>query len=395
MVIKGGDDMTIRTVGCVLAGAMLLAGAAQAQVILSGNDEKFTWNAMGKTEVLEGGHDSLTILSIAKPAHPKIIANLPVENSILGPPTNLGVVPGNKIALIANSMHGFKDGDVWKQAPDNKLFVIDLTTSPPSQIAAVETGKQPSGIAISKKGDLALVTNRADNSLSVLAISGKDVKVVGVVPVGETTPGLAITPDGKRALVLKPTTNRVAVFDIDGQTVTPAGIDIGVGVWPYNVMVTPNGKLALVACQGQAGASDGSVDSVAVIDLETKPPRTIDFAVVGDTPEGLAISPRGDVAVAVLVRGTNADHKAWFYNRTSAIDVLKIDHKKVTRVAELDVGAFAEGAGFSPDGSYLYVSNFFDSTLQVFSVAGTEITNTGTKITLPGHPASMAVSTTK
>lgn len=387
--------MTIRTVGCALAGALMLTGAARAQVILSGNDEKFVWNDAGAPVVQAGGRDSLTILSIAKPGQPKIIANLPVENSILGPPTNLAVVPGNQIALVANSMHGFKDGETWKQAPDNKLFVIDLTTAPPSQIAAVETGKQPSGIAISRKGDLALVTNRADSSLSVLAIAGKTVTAVGTVPVGETTPGVAITPDGKRALVLKPTTNRVAVFDIDGQKVTPAGIDIGVGVWPYNVMVTPNGKLALVVCQGQAGASDGSVDSVAVIDLEAKPPRTVDFVVVGDTPEGLAISPRGDVAVAVLVRGTNSDKKAWFYNRNSAIDVLKIDRKKVTRVAEIEVGPLAEGAGFSPDGSYLYVSNFLDSTLQVFSVAGTQITNTGTKITLPGHPASMAVSTTK
>jgi DNA-binding beta-propeller fold protein YncE len=33
----------------------------------------------------------------------------------------------------------------------------------------VEVGKQPSGLDISKKGDLALVTNRADNSISILS----------------------------------------------------------------------------------------------------------------------------------------------------------------------------------------------------------------------------------
>ena len=62
--------MTIRTVGYALAGALLLTGAARAQVILSGNDEKFVWNDAGAPVVQAGGRDSLTILSIAKPAQP-------------------------------------------------------------------------------------------------------------------------------------------------------------------------------------------------------------------------------------------------------------------------------------------------------------------------------------
>jgi hypothetical protein len=38
-----------------------------------------------------------------------------------------------------------KGPDKWQGAPDNKLYVIDLTASPPKQIATVELGKQPSG----------------------------------------------------------------------------------------------------------------------------------------------------------------------------------------------------------------------------------------------------------
>ena len=52
--------------------------------------------------------------------------------------------------------------------PDNKLYVIDLETSPPKLIDTVEVGKQPSGLAINRAGNLALVANRADNSISVL-----------------------------------------------------------------------------------------------------------------------------------------------------------------------------------------------------------------------------------
>jgi hypothetical protein len=77
-----------------------------------------------------------------------------------------------------------------------------------------------------------------------------------------------------------------------------------VGLWLHNAlfMQAPSGKIALTADNGNAGASDGSVDTVSVVDLEAQPPRIIDRAVVGDGPEGLAISPKGDVAVAVILR---------------------------------------------------------------------------------------------
>ena len=86
---------------------------------------------------------------------------------------------------MANSVNHVPDGAGWKFVPDNKLYVIDLTTSPPSHIATVEVGKQPSGLDINRAGNLALVANRADNSISVLSIQGKDVKLVDTVPMGE------------------------------------------------------------------------------------------------------------------------------------------------------------------------------------------------------------------
>ena len=70
------------------------------------------------------------------------------------------------------------------------------------------------------------------------------------------------------------------------------------GVFPYNVDIVPNGKIALVANNGAAGSPDGNVDTVSVIDLDQNPPRVIDHVVVGDAPEGLAISPKGDLALA-------------------------------------------------------------------------------------------------
>jgi len=54
--------------------------------------------------------------------------------------------------------------------------------------------------------------------------------------------------------------------------------DMNVGLWPYNVVVTPNGKLALVNNNGNAGSADGQIDTVSVIDLEANPPRVTTVA---------------------------------------------------------------------------------------------------------------------
>ena len=69
--------------------------------------------------------------------------------------------------------------------------------------------------------------------------------------------------------------------------------------------------------------------------------------------------------------------------------MLKIDGKKVTNVGNINVGALPEGAAFSPDGSYLYVGNFIDGDLSVLKVEGSKITDTGQRLKLPGHPASL------
>lgn len=110
------------------------------------------------------------------------------------------------------------------------------------------------------------------------------------------------------------------------------------------------------------GEVDGHVDTVSVIDLEASPARVIDHVVVGDGPEGLAISPKGDIAVAVLLRGSASAKNAWFYNCNGSV-IVKLDGKNV--------------------------GNYLDRDLSVLKVDGTTVTNTGKRLALPGHPASM------
>jgi hypothetical protein len=363
--------------------------AASAQFMIIGNDEKVTWDDAGKRSLLGPGKDTISIVDISTPESPRIVTNLPLTNSIFGPPVNLAITPDGRLALVAKSVEHVPEGAGWKFVPDNQLYVIDLTTSPPSHIATVETGKQPSGLDINRAGTLALVTNRADNSISVLSIQGKDVKLVDTVLMGEQVAAVAFTPDGKRALAVKFPGHKAALLEVDGQKVTYTKYDMNVGLWPYNIGVTPNGKLAITANNGNGGDADGQADTVSIIDLEATPPRVIDHVVVGDGPEGFVISPTGEVAVAILLRGSNMAKTAWFYNRNGSVAVLKIDGKKVTKVGEVEVRGLPEGAVFSPDGKYLYVGNFLDSDVSILKVDGTTVTDTGKRLQLPGHPASM------
>jgi DNA-binding beta-propeller fold protein YncE len=382
-------------VHAVVAVLLLSAASAQAQLLISGNDEKQAWNDEGKPVLMPPGKDTVSIIDVRNRAKPVIVANLSLMNSVVGPPTNVAITPDQHLALVANSLDWVQDGAGWKSQPDNKVYVIDLTASPPARTATIMVGKQPSGIAINRAGTLALVADRADSAVSVLSIDGKEVRVLDTVALSapgapsEQPSAVAITPDGKRALVTKFASHKVALLEIDGQKVTYSKYDMAVGLWPYNVQITPNGKLGIAGNSGNMGASDGQIDTAAIIDMEAKPPRVVDQVVVGDGPEGLAVSPAGDYVAVVILNGTgNVPKNAFFHRDHAYVSLLKVEGKKVRKVSQTEVGGLAEGVAFSPDGKYLYVGNFLDGDMDILRRDGNRLVKAGS-LKLPGHPASL------
>jgi DNA-binding beta-propeller fold protein YncE len=360
--------------------------------MIVGNDQKPGWDKDGKPTLSGPGHDTLSIIDMSKPGALSMIATIPLDNSIVGPPTNLAITPNGELALVANSVNGVEKDGKPTIASDERMFVIDLKAKPPAVIDTLHLGKRPSGMAINAAGNLALVTNRDDGSVSVLSISGKKVAVTDTVTIGagaDNVSGVAITPDGKHALATKPSANKISVLAIDNGKVTYSKQDLPVGIFPYNVAITPNGKLALTADNGNNGGSDGNVDTVSVIDLSVEPIRVIDHVTVGDSPEGLVISPKGNLAVTVDARGSNQPKSSWFDHPGGAVTVLRIDGKTVTRVGEVTVQGLPEGAVFSADGSYLYVGNFMTKNISVLQVRGGTLVDAGYNYELPGQPASM------
>jgi DNA-binding beta-propeller fold protein YncE len=135
--------------------------------------------------------------------------------------------------------------------------------------------------------------------------------------------------------------------------------------------------------------SDGQVDTVAVIDMTMDPPRVVDQVVVGDGPEGLAVSPAGGYAASIILDGVGSVPKtAFFHHDHSYVSLLKIDGNQVRKVSETELGALTEGVTFSPDGQYLYAGNFLDNDITILRLQNDKLAPVGS-LKLPGHPASM------
>lgn len=374
--------------GISLAGILLLPCLVQAGTsdILIGLDEKITYGAAGSVNG-PPGKDAVLVLDVSNPAKPKIRASLPLMNSLLGPPTNLQITPDGKLGLVANSVVMNQDGNAWKVAPDNKLFVIDLAANPPKLIDTVTVGTQPSGLSISHRGDLVLIANRAGKSVSVLSIQGGSVKVVGEVPVEQEAAAVVIAPDGKRAFVCLNLVNRVGVLNIDGQTVTyDKTLDIPVAFNPYNIDITPNGKYVVAS---NTGAQRNNGDAEVTIDPTDPHPHVIDLMTPGTGPEGFAIAANGKWAATPLIQGSGAKASDWFHVKGGELALMSIGPGgKLSVVSRAPIGALPEGIAFSPHSDYVYVGNYIDRNLQTFHIIGGKLVPGGT-MPLPGQPASM------
>ncbi|MEE9420837.1 MAG: YncE family protein, partial [Desulfatiglandaceae bacterium] len=283
MKTTSGKLWTSIVAGLLLAG--VLPALTFAQFIITGNDNK-ALVVDGKLVIRPEGKQSVSLIDISGRT-PMVKVSLPILNSIFGPPTNLAISPDGTLALVAEAVK--LNEDATKFIPSDQVHVIDLTVNPPKEIESITVGRQPSGMAIHPSGKMALVANRAETSISILSIQGKTVKYVGDVDTKDGVTHVVFTPDGKRALATKFTSNKVSLLEVDGMNVTYTGRDLPVGINPYNADITPDGKLAIVANTGGGGRSDGNIDTVTLIDMETNPPRVIDHVVVGDAPEGIAI----------------------------------------------------------------------------------------------------------
>ena len=98
--------------------------------------------------------------------------------------------------------------------------------------------------------------------------------------------------------------NRISVLSIEGSTVEYAKRDMVAGVRPYSLAVSPKGDIAV---NGNQGGGMGDADTVSVIDLKAEPPRVVNTVSVGQTPEGVYLSPDGAYLAVNSINGIIAE----------------------------------------------------------------------------------------
>ena len=233
------------------------------------------------------------------------------------------------------------------------------------------------------------MANRLEGTVSIFSINGKTVKNAGSITVGNAASALGhvcFTPDGKRALVTRDGDNTVTILAIDGEKVTLAGRDIRVGQRPYPVDVTADGNVAIT---GNVGNSNGDIDTIGVIDLKAAPARLVDVIAVGQTPEGMKISPDGKWCAVACNEGSNKSKSSPFYHDQGKLILFRIDGTKLTRVADAPIGHWTQGIAFSNDGKTIAVTAMVEKELEIFQFDGSTLKNTGHPVPLSGGPAAI------
>ena len=377
-----------RRMACALAlcTASFFPFSTSAQIVVSANDNKAVLVDGVNTVPANPAPDTVSIIDL-NVSPPKLLAEINVPASVVGPPSSVAIAPDESFAIVTAATK-VDPADPKKTAPDNKVSIIDLKASPPALVATIEAGAGAAGVAINRAGNLVLVANRSEGSVSAFTVSGKTLTPVGKVQLGDAKSGpsaVSFSPDGKTALVTRDGDHKVSVLTIDGSKVEHSKRDLHAGLRPYPLDISSKGDIAATANIGMGG---GDADTISLIDLSAKPARVVHTVTVGETPEGLTLSPDGSIAAVVLQNSTNKPKASPFYQPFGLVKLFRIEGKKFSPVTEAKIGSWCQGAAWSKDGKTLLIQCMVEKEIQVFSFDGKELKMTGA-IKVNGGPSGI------
>lgn len=356
--------------------------------MISANENKIDLTSGGPKVVHNPRPDSLTFLDFS--VFPPRVQHLEgVENSVLGPPSNVAISPDGRLALIANSIRvPFPGATNW--VPENSIHILDLTSRPPALAGRVNVEAQPSGISFTPNGRQALVANRAAGTVSLLHVDGLKVRHEGSVKVCEpieAVSDVAVSPDGRLALASAQKGGFLAVLRIEPGHLHFTGRKISVSGQPYRCLITPDGQLGLVAGGGAGNARD--LDALSIVDLTGASPQTVAYVPLGASPESIELSPDGKHLAAVVMDGSNLAPGDPHKTKQGQLVMLRRKGQRFVETQRVPIVPIPEGVAFTADGRFLVVQGHPDRVLQVFAVKSGRVSDTGHRIPVPGMPSAL------
>jgi DNA-binding beta-propeller fold protein YncE len=372
---------SVRVSLLALLASAAFALPAAAEIAVSANDGKLKL-VDGKPVVNKDGKDTISFIDLdANP--PKLIVEIDAPASVVGPPMSVAVSPKEDFALVTSAMK-IDPADPTKQVSDNRVSVIDLmqegagmvsslkkaagltkaeAPKPPKILATVEAGAGAAGVSINK------------TTVSVFTIAGKVLTPAGKIELGAKDSGpshVVFSADGKTALVTRDNDHKISVLSVDGNKVEYTKRDMNAGLRPYGIDIASKGDYGVVA---NIGVGQGDDDTVSLIDMTAKVPHVVNTVTVGQTPEGIKISPDGKFVAVGVMNGSNKPKDSPFFNENGKLVIYARNGKELSKITEAPVGKWCQGIAWNKKSSVVLVQCMVEQEIHVFKFAG--ITNKG------------------
>jgi DNA-binding beta-propeller fold protein YncE len=197
---------------------------------------------------------------------------------------------------------------------------------------------------------------------------------------------VAFTPDGKTALLTRDGDSMISILAVDGTKVEYTKRDLSAGLRPYGMDISADGSVAVVANIGRGG---GDNDTVSVIDLRASPIRVVETVTVGQTPEGIILSPDGKLCAVQVMNGSNKPRESPFHAANGKLLLYRVEGTRLVPLAAAWVGRWSQGIAFSADSRTILVQNMVEKEIQIFRWDGSALQDTGQRIKTNGGPAAI------
>jgi DNA-binding beta-propeller fold protein YncE len=361
---------------------------------IGGSDtSKFLSIQDGRAVLVDGvgrvgkAQDTLALVEL-KDEKLRLHFDLVMPTSLVGPPASIAILPDKKYALVTAATK-LDPSDPNKVISSDLISLVALGSGkePLKVVDSIALGAGPSGLAVNRAGDLALVPNRAGGTVSVVEIKGQKLTEKQKITIGDKTgpSQIVIAPDGRRALLTRDGDNQISILDINGSNITLNSKTIFAGLKPYSIDIDSSGKYAVV---GNLGGGQGDADTMSLIDLKMDPPRVIDTVTVGQTPEGVSFSPNGKLIGVTVINGSNKPRSSSYYGE-AVYKLFEVHDGKLEYLSEVKGGHWLQGQAFTPDGRNVLVQDAQNQEIRLYKIDGKKVSDTGERLKMKAAPAAI------
>lgn len=190
-------------------------------------------------------------------------------------------VGGVDVGEGASSLVGPLPDGTFLVSAERSRRLLQLDGERLSIVATFPTGERPFPPAVTSDGQLAFVASFHDGTVAYVDLAKKMLQTL--VRVGSNPAAGAVLPGDELLAVPLREENRLAIVDIEARKEVRSITD-GIGIHPFSVAVSPDGKLAFV--------NNNESSDISVLRLSDL--RVLERVHVGPIPSALAVHPSGD-----------------------------------------------------------------------------------------------------